>query len=175
MEPAGTIVSQVPASAIWADCDGTYIHGWLNRDYHARCGAIAGMRGYQQLRKPLCPGFSIRLKDDPVAPDPPGGGYSITNLPPNWQVTIDWVNDAVASGGIATVIATAVCAPTVAACTFRVRRGGTTVAGPNAATPTGGTALRMTATVSTGTGNTFELWVDARPSVVAVSNAFVVV
>jgi hypothetical protein len=174
MEPAGTIVAQQTASAIWADCDGTYVSGWLKRDYHARCGAIAGMRGYQQLRKPVCPGFSIRLVDDPLAPDPPGGGWSITNPPPNWQLAIDWVSDAVASGGIATVIATAICAPTITPCTFRVMRAGALVTGPFAATPTGGTGLRMTATVSTGAGNTFELWVDARPSVVTTSNPFLV-
>jgi hypothetical protein len=174
MEPAGTIVAQVPASAIWADCDGTYVSGWLKRDYHARCGAIAGMRGYQQLRKPLCRGWSIRLVDAPGSPDPPGNGYSITNLPPDWILTIDWVNDGVASGGIATVIATAACAPTITPCTFRVMRAGALVTGPFAATPTGGTALRMTATVSTGAGNTFELWADARPSIVTTSNPFLI-
>jgi hypothetical protein len=174
MEPAGTIVAQQTASAIWADCDGTYVSGWLKRDYHARCGGLAGMRGYQQLRKPVCPGFSIRLVDDPLAPDPPGGGWSITNPPPNWQTTIANVSDAVASGGIATVIANATCAP-LAACTYRVRRAGATINGPATATPTGGTTLRLDATVTTGSGNTFELWVTARPSVVTTSNAFLVI
>jgi hypothetical protein len=174
MEPAGTIVAQQTASAIWADCDGTYVSGWLKRDYHARCGGLAGMRGYQQLRKPVCPGFSIRLVDDPLAPNPPGGGWSIANLPPNWQLTIANVSDAVASGGIATVIAGATITPSVAPCTWRVRRAGATITGPAAATPIGGNALQLTATVPQGTGNTFELWVDARPSIVTTSNPFLV-
>jgi hypothetical protein len=172
MEPAGTIVVDNPdlPSPDYSPCDGTYVPGWLFLDYRTRCGGQAGARGIGLLRKPVAPGYAVRLIDDPGSADPPPDGYTVANPPPPVQLWINPVDD-IAGTGTVTVTADAYMAPGTA--TAECRLVGVKWSGAvDVALAGDGSMVLTVADVPVGDSYHFELWIASRPDIAAESNDF---
>jgi hypothetical protein len=177
MEPAGTIVTlQPPDDPAYAPCDGLIVPGWIYPDYRRRCGGKAGWGGIGLYRRPIAPGYSIRLVDDPAAPDPPADGYSIDALPPPWQLWINPVAD-VTSADPVTVTAEGHMEPVTASCDAVVVSLDEAWASPPLAVVIlpDGTLQLSCADVPVGDSYHFRLWVRGRPDISAESNDFEVI
>jgi len=173
MEPAGTIVTEQPDSDDYRKCDGTWIEGWRYPDYKARVGGALGAAGIDMFRLPIAPGFSIRVRDDPAAADPPPDGWSYDNLPPPYQLWINPVPDGVADGtGAAMVRAEAHIEPVVVTCAAQlVNAVGDPTDIEDIEMLADGT-INLAASVEVGDGWHFRLWSVERPDIVAQSNDF---
>ena len=173
MEPAGTIVTeQPPDNPDYALCDGLFVEGWRYPDYRARCGAWAGAAGIGLLRKPVAPGYSVRLVDDPNAADPPADGYTVTNPPPQYDLWINPVADVTGTGSV-TVTAEGHIEPITATCECVVLSLDEAWTAPaDIAMAPDGTLALSCADVPVGDSYHFRLWVQARPDITTQSNDF---
>ena len=177
MEPAGTIVSeQPPDDPAYAPCDGLIVPGWRYPDYRRRCGGKAGFAGIGLYRRPIAPGYSIRLVDDPAAPDPPADGYSIDAPPPPYQLWINPVADITATD-TATVTAEGHMQPQTASCDCVVLSLDEAWVSPPLVVSIlpDGTLLLSCSGVPVGDSYRFQLWVRGRPDIGTESNEFQVI
>jgi hypothetical protein len=175
MEPAGTIVSeQPPDDPAYAPCDGRYVDGWRFPDYRRRCGGRAGAAGIGLYRKPIAPGFSVRLVDDPAAADPPADGYSIDNPPPPWQLWINPVADKQTGSDTVTVTAEGHMEPVTATLAGVVASLDEQWLSPplDIAVLSDGTLMLECPAVPVGDSYHFRIWVVGRPDITAQSNDF---
>jgi len=177
MEPAGTIVSEQPPDDLaYAKCDGLIVPGWRYPDYRRRCGGKAGFAGIGLYRTPIAPGYSIRLVDDPAAPDPPGDGYSIDAPPPRYQLWINPVADVTGADAV-TVTAEGHMAPITVSCDCVVLSLDEAWVSPavDVVILPDGTLQLSCADVPVGDSYHFQLWVRGRPDINAQSNDFQVI
>jgi hypothetical protein len=177
MEPAGTIVSEQPPDDLaYGLCDGTYVEGWRYPDYRRRCGGQIGAAGIGLYRKPIAPGCSVRLVDDPNAADPPADGPSVANPPAPWKLWINPVGDFTAAEPV-TVTAEGHMEPLTANCDAIVLSLDEAWVSPPVVITIlpDGTLLMSCADVPVGDSYHFRLWVRGRPDITAQSNDFQVI
>ena len=173
MEPAGIIVSEQPESDQFSVCDGHFVSGARYPDYRHRCGGQAGSAGIGFYRKPVAPGFSIRITDDPNAPDPPADAWSIFNLPPPYQLWINPVADIVADAeGLGLAMAEAHIEPVAEVCTAYVTGPSYTGAAVDFGPEPDGTMALIDGGVPVGDSYRWVVNVKDRPSLTAESNDF---
>lgn len=176
MEPAGTIVTeQPPNDPNFSLCDGGFVAGWQYPDYRVRCGGSAGSAGIGLYRKPIAPGYSVRVVDDPNAPDPPADGFTVTNPPPPWQLWINPVADITTDQPTADVTAQAYIQPITATCSAMLVSADDLLQWQcDVDMAADGSMTLSLADVPVGDSYHFLLRVDDRPDIATQSNDFAV-